>query len=179
MTMNKFMETGETPAPRFSLVNIRREALDLTALLDGASAQGATWSGASNGIAHGLSLEVDGERAAVSLDFGTFALTETASDNAPENLREVARTTYLRYLRACLSIGSFALEAIPIQRADGTIRHDSLRLDAVDLGAEWLGQLPTVAPAGLRRLPLLSELTVIDMPLPSGDQDTGASPAQA
>lgn len=156
-----------TPPPRFSLVSIRRDALDLSELLDGASTPGATWTAFSRGTAHGLGVEIDGQRAVAALDPHTFAVTETASDAAPSSLRELARETYLRYLRTCLSIGAFIFEAVPVESADGTTRHDSLRLGAVHLGARWLEQLPTMTAATPQRLPLLSELTVIDAPPPT------------
>lgn len=176
MTMTDPADTDQTPPPRFNLVNIRREVLDLTALLDGASTPNATWSAAPRGTIHGLSVELDGQRAVVALDPFTFDITETASDAAPKSLHDLVRGTYLRYLRTCLSIGAFALEAVPIQASDGAIRHDSLRLAAADLGAEWLGQLPTVAPEDMQRLPLLSELTVIGTPPPPTDgEDTAGS----
>ena len=116
-------------------MNIRREVLDLRALLDGASPPDVTWTAASQGIAHGLGVELGGQRAVVALDPHTFEISETASDAAPKNPREVARSTYLRYLQACLSLGAFTLEAIPTQSADGAIKHDSLRLNAAAIGA--------------------------------------------
>lgn len=167
MTMPDLAHGDHMPPPRFSLVSIRRDALDLSALLDGAPTPGATWTAFSQGTVHGLSVEMDGQRAVVALDPHTFAVTETASDEAPSSLRELARETYLRYLRTCLSIGAFSFEAIPVESADGTTRHNSLRLGAVHLGARWLEQLPTMTPATPRRLPLLSELTVIDAPPPT------------
>lgn len=173
MTMTESTEYDQTPPPRFSLASIRREVLDLTALLDGASTPGATWTAASQGTVHGLSVELDGHRAVVALDPHTFEITETASDAAPKSLRELARGTYLRYLQTCLSIGAFAFEAIPVGGPDGAIKHDSLRHGAANLGAAWLGQLPAAAPLTDRRLPLLSELTVITEPAPPDDESAG------
>jgi hypothetical protein len=178
MTMNDPVGNHQTSPPRFSLANIRREVLDLTGLLDGASTPDAIWSTVSQGTVHGLSVELDGQRAVVALDPHTFEITETASDAAPKSLRELARHTYVRYLQTCLSLGAFTFESIPTQGRDGAIRHDSLRLDAAALGAEWLRQLPTAAPAPRRRLPLLSELTVIDTPPPTVSGDSSGAPEQ-
>lgn len=176
MTMTSAASHDQTPPPRLSLVNIRREVLDLTELLDGAATPNAVWSAAPQGSIHGLSVELDGQRAVVALDPYTFEITETATDSAPQSLRDLARSTYVRYLRACLSLGAFTFESIPTQSGDGAVRRDSLRLDAAALGAEWLRQLPTVAPAPRRRLPLLSELTVIDTPPPTvSKDDSGAA----
>ena len=177
--MTDFADEPQRLPPRFSLVNIHREAVDLTPLLDGASTPGTTWTAAPQGTVHGLSVELNGQRAVVALDPHTFAVTETASDAAPGSLRKLARETYLRYLRTCLSIGAFSFEAVPVESADGTTRHDSLRLGAVHLGARWLEQLPTMTPAAPRRLPLLSELTVIDAPPPTdgnGEDDRAEVP---
>lgn len=173
--MTEPTDANQVPPPRFSLLNIHRDRLDLSTLLDGEATAGSVWTAASQGTVHGLSVELDGHRAVVALDPHTFEITETASDAAPKSLRELARGTYLRYLQTCLSIGAFAFEAIPIGGPDGAIKHDSLRLGAANLGAAWLGQLPTAAPLTERRLPLLSELTVIETPSPMGSEDTAGS----
>lgn len=171
MTMTEPTDANQVPPTRFSLLNIHRDRLDLSTLLDGEATAGSVWTAASQGTVHGLSVELDGHRAVVALDPHTFEITETATDSTPTSVRELARGTYIRYLQTCLTIGAFTLEAIPTQGRDGAIRHESLRLDAAALGSEWLGQLPTVTPTASRRLPLRSELTIIDEPPPQGDED--------
>ncbi|MBD8583060.1 hypothetical protein IFT90_00660 [Frigoribacterium sp. CFBP 8766] len=171
MTVTEPADADQVPPPRFSLLNIHRDRLDLSTLLDGKATPGAVWTAAPQGTVHGLSIELDGQRAEVALDLHTLAITETSSDAAPESLRELARGTYLRYLHTCLTLGAFAFEFIPTENPAGTVKHESLRLASASLGAEWLGQLPTVRRVASRRLPLRSELTVIETPLPQGNVD--------
>lgn len=166
MTMSDQAGNEEIPQPRFNLLNTRREALDLTKLLDGAPTPGSAWTAAPRGAAHGLIVELDGHRAEIALDRDTFVLAETSSPGAPSTLQELAKSTYLRYLDACLSIGHFALESVPVEGPNGATKHESLRLGAVSLGARWLEQLPPRTPL---RLPLRSELTIIDGPPPAED----------
>lgn len=177
MTMTAADGADHSPPPRFSLVNLRRDVLDLTSVLDGASTPGTVWSTSPLGAVQGLTVEQDGHQVEVSLDPGTFAIVETSSDAAPETLRALAHATYRRYLSICLGIGAFCFESVPIESADGAILQGSLRLAAANSGAAWLGQLPATTPASPRRLPLLSELTVIDTPPPKSKQDPMGSPA--
>lgn len=162
MTMTTANGDNQSPPPSFSLVNLRRDVLDLTTVLDGASTPGTAWSASPHGAVHGLKVEQDGHHVEVSLDPDTFAIVETSSDAAPESLCALAHATYRRYLRICLGVGAFCFESVPIESADGAILQGSLRLAAANAGAAWLGQLPSATSASPRLLPLLSELTVID-----------------
>ena len=172
MTMTSKKVNPERVPRQAALANIRGEVVDLSFLLSGEAHPGVAWSAVSQDPAQGLRGTIEDHHAQASLDRTSFSIREMSSVDAPADLRDLVRSTYIRYLNACLTVGAFAFEAVPIQNMEGKIQQDSLSMNLARRGAEWLAELPRKETRTPHRLPALSELTVIDTPPPITSKDT-------
>jgi len=173
MTMNRRAEPQESAQPQVAIVSIRGDRVDMSDLVGNREDADTTWT-SPPGVAYGLRADQGDTFAQATLDPGSFSVAETQSENATSELVALVRLTFLRYLGSCLRIGHFALEAVPVEAADGGIKHESLRLALAAAGAAWMSDLPRAIPSR-GRVPRRAELTVIEPPAPPAPEGGGGS----
>ena len=164
ITMTNSSDGGADAQARLTIVNIRGDGVEIGDLIESRVELETHWDGPSNDRIYGLRGEQGDAFAAAALIPETFEVTMTSSEGAPVELVTLVRSTFLRYLAACMKIGQFALEGVPIQARDGEVEHESLRLALAVRGATWLSTLPCKT-FSRDRVPTRDELTVIEPPI--------------
>lgn len=164
MTMTLRGDRNADTQARLAIVNIRGDGVEIGDLIESRVEPETRWDGPSSDAIYGLRGEQGDAFAVAALNPETFEVTVTSSEGAPVELVSLVRSTFLRYLAACLKIGQFALEGIPVQVRDGEVEHESLRLALATRGASWLGPLPGKT-FSRDRIPARDELTVIEPPI--------------
>jgi hypothetical protein len=164
MTMTPGSDRDADAQARLTIVNIRGDGVEIGDLIESRVELETQWDGPSSDRIYGLRGEQGDAFAAATLIPETFEVTMTSSEGAPVELVTLVRSTFLRYLAACVKIGQFALEGVPLQTRDGEVEHESLRLALAARGATWLSTLPSKT-FSRDRVPRRDELTVIEPPI--------------
>jgi hypothetical protein len=178
MTMPVNSDKGVGRQAHLAIVNIRGDGVEIGDLIESRVEPETRWDGPSSDGSYGLRGEQGDAFAVAALNPETFEVTVTSSEGTPVELVALVRSTFLRYLAACMRIGQFALEGVPIQARDGEVEHESLRLALAARGATWLSPLPSKT-FGRDRVPTRDELTVIEPPIAPSPGHAASDPADA
>lgn len=178
MTMPTNSDKGVDREAHLAIVNIRGGGVEIGDLIESRVEPETRWDGPPSDGIYGLRGEQGDAFAAAALIPETFEVTMTSSEGAPVELVTLVRSTFLRYLAACMRIGQFALEGVPVQARDGEVKHESLRLALATRGATWLSPLPSKT-FSRDHVPARDELTVIEPPTAPSPEHVASDPGDA
>lgn len=178
MTMPVNSDKGVGRQAHLAIVNIRGDGVEIGDLIESRVEPETRWDRPSGDGIYGLRGEQGDAFTVAALTLETFEVTVTSSEGAPVELVALVRSTFLRYLAACMRIGQFALEGVPIQARDGEVEHESLRLALAARGATWLSPLPSKT-FSRDRVPARDELTVIEPPIAPSPGHANSDPRDA